>query len=172
MKQRLDQSGDFADELAVVIAQGDFDQEYLLLLDDELVGAPSIDIIPPEDVYKRQGQSCFGTGRPPWCGTRPPAPPGQRGRPGAAGPGRCVPPPGGPALWMQSNAHFLVWRQTGTAQHCTAPHGFAASFYVAGISARYLAVLAAAKMMVLHTSKPNSLVSCAATHLRTWICCR
>ena len=50
LKQRLDQSGDFADERAVVIAQGDFDQEYLLLLDDELVGAPSIDIIPPDVV--------------------------------------------------------------------------------------------------------------------------
>lgn len=50
LKQRLDQAGDFADELAVVIAQGDFDQEYLLLLDDELVGAPSIDIIPPDVV--------------------------------------------------------------------------------------------------------------------------
>ena len=50
LKQRLDQAGDFADERAVVIAQGDFDQEYLLLLDDELVGAPSIDIIPPDVV--------------------------------------------------------------------------------------------------------------------------
>lgn len=50
LKQRLDQSGDFADELAVVIAQGDFDQEYLLLLSDKLVGAPSIDIIPPDVV--------------------------------------------------------------------------------------------------------------------------
>ena len=50
LKQRLDQSGDFADERAVVIAQGDFDQENLLLLGDKLVGAPSIDIIPPDVV--------------------------------------------------------------------------------------------------------------------------
>ena len=50
LKQRLDQAGDFADERAVVIAQGDFDQENLLLLGDKLVGAPSIDIIPPDVV--------------------------------------------------------------------------------------------------------------------------